>query len=183
MTNLPFFCHMRMFHDIYQVSFPGKCKKSRQLRTVSHQRKSWCDEKGQEQKRQQKGVICYERMLWFCGLKKRLITRTTNGFFRLLPKNIRGFLKEYLLSKKTKLIFSISLRNSFLVTNFLFKCIENFALPLYSDTVSFITKKETNVLFALKIDSSMKIINHSNCLPKTFFTHFPDYCLCRGFYY
>ena len=105
MTNLPFFCHMRMFHDIYQVSFPGKCKKSRQLRTVSHQRKSWCDEKGQEQKRQQKGVICYERMLWFCGLKKRLITRTTNGFFRLLPKNIRGFLKEYLLSKKNETDF------------------------------------------------------------------------------
>ena len=124
-----FFCHMRMFHDIYQVSFPGKCKKSRQLRTVSHQRKSWCDEKGQEQKRQQKGVICYERMLWFCGLKKRLITRTTNGFFRLLPKNIREFLKEYLLYKNW--FFSISLRNSFLVTNFLFKCIEFCTTPLF----------------------------------------------------
>ena len=58
--------------------------------------------------------------------------------------------------------------------------VSNFAVLVPStDTVSFITKKETNVLFALKINSSMKIINHSNCLPKTFFfTHFPD-CLSQ----
>ena len=104
-----------MFHDIHQGSFSGKCKKSRQLRTVSHQRKSWCDEKGQEQKRQ-KGVICYERMLWFCGLKKRLITRTTNGFFWLLPKeksqqrNLRELQKFRFFTFN---LFSISLRNSF----------------------------------------------------------------------
>lgn len=117
-TILPFFLsHENVSWHTSGVflSFSGECKKSRQLRTVSHQRKSWCDEKGQEQKRQ-KGVICYERMLWFCGLKKRLITRTTNGFFWLLPKrksqqrNLRELQKFRFFTFN---LFSISLRNSF----------------------------------------------------------------------
>ena len=29
--------------------------------------------------------------------------------------------------------------------------------------IHYVPKRETNVLFALKIDSSMTIINHSNC--------------------